>query len=96
MKRGMLAIQTIVIAVISLIVLIVVVFIFKNVLGDTASDYGDIRDKAVKEAEGDTCAGFISINEQCVVEGDQKEGWILDSNKKCKDITKMCYVKPNE
>ena len=89
-KRGI-AMQTLVIAILSLIVLIILIFVFKGQIGSLMGQYTSVANRSETTAAGDMCGGLFTST-KCV-DGACPEGYEIDSSLKCDPDTKSCCKK---
>ena len=66
MKKGDLSIQTIIVAILGLLVLIVLAFIFRDQITKAASNYFSIGKDATDSAQGNKCVSILTAgNHKC-------------------------------
>jgi len=90
-KRGVaLSMQTIVIAVLLLIVLFTIIIIFRTQIGNYSTGYMDIANKSIGQAKGELCQGILGVrhcDSACDFEKERKvEGTFSD----CKGTKPVC------
>ena len=65
-KKGLeMSFNTIVIAALALVILLVLIAIFTGFAGDYAKKYKTIGDQSIKQAESKTCSGFFAPGRYC-------------------------------
>ncbi len=63
-KKGI-AMQTLVMAILALVVLVILIFVFRDQIGKSMEKYTKIADESERAVEGDTCGALFS-NTRCV------------------------------
>ncbi len=92
-KKGI-VMQTLVMAILSLVVLAILIFVFRTQIGNTMEKYTKIADESEKAVEGEICGVWLS-DTKCI--SDEKtcskalgKDWKPESSLKCVDTTKIC------
>ena len=74
--------QTLVMAILSLVVLVILIFVFRDQIEKSMQGYTDIAEESEKAAQGDTCGALFSdtrcINAEKSCEG-EGDGWSKSS-----------------
>ncbi|TKJ17376.1 hypothetical protein CEE44_02475 [Candidatus Woesearchaeota archaeon B3_Woes] len=96
-KKGI-AMQTLVMAILSLVVLVILIFVFRTQIGNTMEKYTNIADESEKAVKGDTCGALFSdtrciSGSDCSVLGDS---WTTESSLKCVNKDKICCKEQKE
>ena len=92
-KKAMgLSINTIIIAALGLIVLVIIAFIFRTQVGEYVRGYGETADKAIKSADENNCERlFADVTRKCSANSLESEtDWTEIPGKKC-PTNQKCY-----
>lgn len=96
-KRGEgMTMNTLVIAILSLIVLVIMIFVFKGQIGKTSSSYTTIAEESEKSAKKDSCGGFLDFDRKCADDCSKiepKGTWTSTSEGTCPDNSQFCCEK---
>ncbi len=95
-KKGI-AMQTLVMAILALVVLVILIFVFRDQIGKSMEKYTKIADESEKAIEGEICGAWLS-DTKCISNGktcseELGEDWKLESSLKCVDTAKICCEK---
>jgi len=89
-KKGNLSIQVVIVAILGFIVLVVLMFVFKDQITKAAGAYFDIGSDATDGAQGKRCVTIVSAANHKCVDKACEEGWqeIHASGEEWKDCDK--------
>jgi len=89
-KATELTMQTIVIAVLCLVILFILIFIFRDQVGRQLSGYNLIAQQSENQSRGETCGGFFN-DYQCFAKC--PDGYSISNMKGCTGSTPVCCKK---
>jgi|GEM_PF-7071788 len=89
-KATELTMQTVVIAVLCLVILAILIFVFGGQVRKSLSGYNAIADQSENQTRGETCGGFFN-DYQCFAKC--PDGYSASSMKGCSGSTPQCCKK---